>query len=489
MNRLNLADVFVGLRDRWPDNNAVVSPFLTLTYSQLVARAAQTARELRSRGIMSGARIGLSLRDSAEAVAAMIAVWMIGGTAVPLDFRAPPAERDQLARDMGLSAVLEDRSVDAPSYESILVGPAWAEAIGRHEPTPLWAGGDDQAPAAISLTSGTTGRPNGIVIDHERLLLRSLFEPFQPFGSTLLNPLPLSFSASRTYTLGALLQGTTVRFHPALFSAAELADTLVSANVTSACVVPTMIRALLEVAGERSTPMFGGLKALYALGAPMHPEEKLRARNLLSHNFVDGYGASICGRISALFGPDLDSSPESVGRVLPHVALQIVDANDEVLPFGEEGIVRVRTPGMARGFYGKAESGVGDVLKDGWAYPGDFAAVDKGGLLHLLGRTSDLIIRGGANVHPGEVEALLAEYDGVKEVAVVGFAKTREGEEIAAFVVGESGLTEAALVAHCRTRLSPDKRPRKFVFVNELPRNLNGKVSRSALRSQLENSV
>ncbi len=129
--------------------------------------------------------------------------------------------------------------------------------------------------------------------------------------------------------------------------------------------------------------------------------------------------------------------------------------------------------------------GSGDSFKGGWAYPGDLGARDADGFLQLLGRTSDLIIRGGANVHPAEVELVIGECEGVQEVAVVGFTKLPEGEEIAAFVVSPS-LTEAALDAHCRTRLAPDKRPRKFVLVADLPRNANGKVLRSELRKQLE---
>jgi acyl-CoA synthetase (AMP-forming)/AMP-acid ligase II len=141
---------------------------------------------------------------------------------------------------------------------------------------------------------------------------------------------------------------------------------------------------------------------------------------------------------------------------------------------------------MARSVYGGSATASGDTFKGGWAYPGDIGAFDSDGFLHLLGRTSDLIIRGGANVHPSEVELALSDCEGVQEVAVTGFTKLPEGEEIAAFVVSAGNLTEATLDAHCRTRLPPDKRPRKFVFVSDLPRNANGKVLRSELRKQLE---
>jgi len=219
----------------------------------------------------------------------------------------------------------------------------------------------------------------------------------------------------------------------------------------------------------------------------MAPAEKIRAKASLSDNFVQVYGATNCGRISALSGADLEARPDTLGRVLPHVIMQMVDDNDRILPPGESGIIRLRSPGMARRGYGSSASS-GEGFKGGWAYPGDIGAFDEDGFLHLLGRTSDLIIRGGANVHPSEVELAISECPGVRDVAVVGFAKLPEGEEIAAFIVAEGNLTEAALVAHCRTCLAPDKRPRKFVFVSDLPRNTNGKVLRSELRNRLENA-
>jgi acyl-CoA synthetase (AMP-forming)/AMP-acid ligase II len=172
--------------------------------------------------------------------------------------------------------------------------------------------------------------------------------------------------------------------------------------------------------------------------------------------------------------------------VLRHVELQIVDDYHQPLPIGVPGTIRVRSPAMALTTCGSEPRTDGDRIKDGWVYPGDIGAVDDAGFLSLCGRASDLIIRGGFNVYPSEVENVLAEHVGVKEVAVVGFTKWREGEEIAAFVVPSSNLTEAELIEYCRARLSPDKRPRKFVLATELPRNVNGKISRVKLRQQLE---
>jgi long-chain acyl-CoA synthetase len=487
LNSVNLTDVFVGMSSRWPDRKAIVSPNVSLTFSQLASRAAQSARELRLRGIGAGANVGVGIRDNPETVVLIIALWMLGATAVPIDFRTKAAGRNLLAREFDLNAIIEDRELPAAGYESILIDSTWADLIAGHDGTPIWRH-EHLPPAAalISLTSGTTGRPLGIVLDHERALFRYIYDPSQRFGTSLLNPLSLSFSASFTHTLSALLHGSAVHFHPVLFSTEELAEAIRAWEVTSVCGVPTIIRNMLKMVGERSVPLFERLDAFYCFGAPMFAEEKCHAKRILCDNLVQEYGSSMSGRISSLSGADLVTRPDTVGRVLPYVALQVVDGDDKVLPSGEVGVLRVRSPAMARTIHGEARN-LGDKLRGGWAYPGDIGALGDDGFLQLVGRASDLIIRGGANVHPAEVEGVIAKHRGVQDVAVIGFTKLPEGEEIAAFVVPSPNLTEADIVAHCIARLGPDKRPRKFVFVPDLPRNANGKIMRAELRRQLEN--
>jgi acyl-CoA synthetase (AMP-forming)/AMP-acid ligase II len=379
----NIAKTLIALAARWPGSTAIVSSRLSLTYGELIGRAARSARELRRRGVGPGSRVGITLRDGGEAVVAMVALWMLGAAPVPIDFRSKPDEQAQLAGEFQLSAIIGDRQTSQASFASILVDDNWTDVIAKHD--------------------------------------------------------------------------------------AE----------------PTILRALLEAPSREGTYLFPGLDSLYCFGAPILPDEKRRARAMLSRHFVEGYSSSLAGRMTVLYSADIDARPETVGRVLPHVTLEIVGEDDRPLPAGEVGAIRVRSPAVARAIYGTARDS-GDQLKNGWAYPGDTGALDGEGFLQLMGRSSDLIIRGGVNVHPSEVEAVLAELEGVKDVAVVGFAKSREGEEITAFVVSSPELTEAALNAHCRNRLVSHKRPRKFVFVSDLPRNANGKILRTELRKQLE---
>jgi long-chain acyl-CoA synthetase len=489
LKRINAVEVFVGLASRWEDRTAIVSPRLTLRYRDVVSRAARSARALRALGIGPSNNVGIAIRDSGEALVLMLSLWMLGAVPVPIDFRSKANERELLVREFDLIAILEDQSrAEMPRYASILVSDTWTESIAKHADTPLFE--SPPAPALISLTSGTTGRALGIVLSHKQLLFRlksNLQLGRRRPGGCLLNPIPVSGSSPRNHSLSQLFDGGTIVFHPPLFSAGELADAVWSRAATSLCLVPTILRELFRVHRRGDSPLFNNLDLMYCFGAPLLPSEKRRARADLCEHFVEGYSSGASGRISVLSGTDLDVRPETVGRVLPYVELQIVDHNDKTLPVGGAGIIRVRSPAVALGTCGGSTRADGDRIKDGWVYPGDIGAVDKTGFLRLLGRTSDIIIRGGVNVHPSDVEAALLEHEGVKEVAVVGFAQSREGEEIAAFVVPSSNLTESSLIAHCRARLSPDKRPRRFLFVPKLPRNANGKIVRAQLREQMEN--
>ena len=481
----NAAETFVRLAKRWEDATAIVSPRLSLSYSELIVRAARSARELRVLGIGPGSIVGLATRDGGEATVLMLSLWMLGAVPVPIDFRVTPTERTRLAEEFNFIVILEDRMSEPIGYESILVDDSWTDIIARHDGTAHF---DNCQPARalISLTSGTTGRPVGIVLDHEQLLFRlatNLQLGRRRPGGRLLNPFQMSSSSPRNHSLSKLFDGATVYFYPPLFSASGLADAVLSKAATNLCVVPTLLRGLLEFHSGQNSPLFPHLDCLYCFGAPIMPDEKQAARSELCRHFVEGYSSSASGRISVLSGTDIDVRPETVGRVLPHVQLQIVDDNDRQLPLGVAGTIRVRSPAMALSTYGDMTRTQGDRIKDGWVYPGDIGAIDDAGFLRLHGRTSDFIIRGGFNVHPSEVESVLAQHAKVKEVAVVGFTQFREGEEIAAFVVPTANLTEAELIEHCRARLSPDKRPRKFVFATELPRNVNGKICRVKLQT------
>lgn len=486
MSPFSLADVFIGMADRHAGKPAIVSRERTLSYAEFAGMASRTARALERHGLRPNATVGIALRDPALALTTMLGVWMAGSTAVMTDFRSTMAERRHLADDLELDVFLEDRPFPDAPYPSLRIDAAWMDIVQSMSPPER---GQGHAPALISLTSGTTGRPQGLVIDHYQLLarhhLRSGYLRTGQAGRMLL-ALPISSSSARNHALGHLLSGGTVEFLPPLTDSEELAEAVLRSRASFVHCVPTIIRGLLDRFGDRSQPLFPDVETLYCGTSAISAQEKLRALACLSPNYLEVYSSSSTGTISLLAGDDVRARPETVGRVVPHVRLQIVGDDDTPLPAGEVGHIRVRSPGMALGLRGVGVRGGGDRFTDGWAYPGDLGRRDEQGFLEIAGRASDLIIRGGVNVHPAEVEAAILGCANVRDVAVVGFSSGREGEEIAAFVVGSADLRESDIVACCRRGLSPDKRPRIIRLVDTLPRNAAGKTLRAQLRAELE---
>lgn len=488
-SRTNLTDLFIALGRQHGDMPALVQGGRSLSYAGLVTEAGRVAHCLKQDGIRPGDQVGLALRDGIGFMCAMIGLWMIDAVAVPIDFRNRTDERVRLCGEFDLARILEDRDSGDGRYRSILWDGNFAERCAAQPAMPPEVTAGTEYPAAISLTSGTTGRPLGIVMSHRTLLMRMLgysTECAYPERARFLNAYPLSFSASRHHTLGHLLRGGTILFHPPTFGAAELADRIRKEDITFLFAVPATVSALLELAGEDGEgPIFPGLSMLYCGGSGMSDEDKRRAYRRLTPGFLHCFSSSVSGTVSVLAGEDVLTRADTDGRVIKSSRIEIVDEADRPLPNGEVGAMRIRSLGIAEGLYKARERATGDRIRDGWGYTGDLAKLSDDGFLTIVGRTSDLIIRGGANVFPAEVEEAIARMPGVREVAVVGYPDPSLGEEIAAFVVAGPEITEAGLTAHCRVELPSDKRPRRFVFVEALPRNPNGKILRRELKDQV----
>ena len=275
-------------------------------------------------------------------------------------------------------------------------------------------------------------------------------------------------------------------FTPLLVSPSDIVARVVKTGADSMLTVPAVVRSLMELASG-SGPLFPEMDWLMCCGAPMLPQEKIDARDKLCRGFVQNYGSTMAGMITLLETADIEMHSQSVGRPLPHVLVEIVDSDNRPVPAGEMGQIRVRTPGAGAdlSLAVDAPRRQSDLIIDGWIYPGDLGMLDGGGFLHILGRSSDVIIRAGVNVYPGEVEEVMSLFPGVIEVAVVGWPDKMLGEEIAAFVVVKDGVRPDALLGWCRSRLQPDKQPRQVFPIKAMPRNANGKLVRRDLIAQL----
>ena len=482
---MNLAEVISDHARSQPDVLALVDGDRRLRYDELDRMIRRSAAHLRSLGVSAGDPVAICLGDNADHVIAFLSAARLGAVSVPIDWRAPPTERARIAEGLGAKlALVEAGAPNVGDLSSVAVDAHWYAQADRQDPAQAFPSEPD-APLMIGLTSGTTGGVKGMLVTHRQMHARTI--PFDailaPGPHRYLSASPLAFSAGRGYCLTHLIRGHTVVLHPPLFSAEEYVEVANRAQATVGFVVPTVLRALLALP-PASQPLLPALQALICAGAPAHPEEKRAALRRLTSGFHEIYGTVGTGPITVLGPRDIAEHADSSGRPHSIWQIEIVDESDRRLAGGDAGRLRVRGPGAAS----RLESGsaaAGESVREGWYYTGDIASLDAAGFLHLKGRASDMILRGGSNVYPDEVEAVLTEHAAVADAAVVGRPSTELGEEVVAVVVARATVTADELIAHCRRRLSAYKLPAEIMFVSELPRTSFGKPDRKRLAGSL----
>lgn len=481
----NLADIFVSLANRFPDRVAIQSAELTLTYAGLNQRARQLSNLLASKNVAAGDRIGIALSTNAETFVAMLALWHLGATALVADFRSRGPEREKLVETLKLRAYIQDRPAPGGgTYPFIQLNAGWEEGVPVAETNASCV----NRIAAIGISSGTTGLPQPVALTHECLYLRYALarssQQWRP-GGRFVASAPLAFSATRKHVISRLLDGGTVIFPSLLASAGDLADAVISSKANALLTVPAFARGMIDLAPSTGL-LFPDLEYMMCCGAPMTQQEKLHCLNRLCSGFVQNYGSTMAGMVTVLGSDEIAAHPTSVGRPMEHVLLEIVDGSINRLPIGSAGIIRLRTPGVAEELeLDGLEKRSSDIVVDGWIYPGDIGFLDQDGFLTIVGRTSDLIIRGGVNVYPSEIETVLAAHPSIREAAVVGVADRVLGEEIVAFITVRTPVNVREIMMHCASRLHPDKQPRQILVVDEFPRNANGKLVKRELVEKL----
>jgi long-chain acyl-CoA synthetase len=468
-----------------PGTPALIEGDRTVTYGELAVLVRRTTCHLTAHGFRRGDRIGLCLRDTCDHLIALLAVAHMGGVAVPLDWRARPTENARFILQLGLTSVLaEPDSRLTGDCAVVLLDEGWRHAVDR---IAVHVGGQSPGdwtdPFVISATSGSTGNPKFTSMTHSQyhFAIAGMFELMGLSGEhRFLCTLPLYYSGGRNSCLAHLLRGDSVVLYPSLFGTAEYLDAVSRHRITVGVVVPSMVRRLLSTRGSK--PMLPGLAKFFCTGAPLHAEEKREAARRLSPSFHERYGTAETLAISVLRPEDLAERADSVGHPHSLVEIEIVGDDDQPLPDGEVGRLRIRGPGVGSPLPGPA---VDMNFHNGWYYPGEIARLDEAGYIFLQGRTSDVIIRSGAKIYPAEVEAALLEHPGVIEAAVLGHRGIDGEETIMAFVVPRDGLSVGELLGHCRARLTPHKVPRQIRYLEQLPKNTAGKIDKLALAKTL----
>ncbi|KXX58799.1 class I adenylate-forming enzyme family protein [Rhodococcus sp. LB1] len=471
---------------RYQDLPAVGQGSVTLSYRHFAARVDAFAAQLADHGVGLGDVVAVMLRNRIELLVAIQAAWRIGATATPVNPAFTPDEAEFQIRDAGAALVVTNGTVAlSPEIETIGVDQmptsrriGWAPAAT--------AARDDLA--LLIYTSGSTGRPKGVMLTHRNLefMVSSMvdFLELTPNDHCLVllplfhvNAICVSFLAP---TLAGAQISIMERFTPASFfdDVARLRPTYFSA-------VPTIFSMLIT--SERAdTADYSSLRFAACGAAPIPKELLLRAEGLLGVPIVEGYGLTEGTCVSASNPLVGQRKPGTVGPAVPGQRVAIMDGQAALLPAGAVGEIVIRGDNVMQGYLGQPLVTAATVV-DGWLHTGDVGYLDEDGYLVLVDRIKDMIIRGGENIYPKEIENALATHTGVLESAVVGVPDDTYGEVPAAYVVlypDAEDADDSALMEHLRSRLARFKMPAAIHIADALPRNAVGKVDKPELRLQ-----
>jgi malonyl-CoA/methylmalonyl-CoA synthetase len=457
----------------------------TLTFGELDARSNRLARQLANRGLCAGDRLAVYLPNRVEYIDLLLASIKLGAIFVPINI---------LYRGREIAHILQDaqpRSVVAlRSSMALFAGtPAWdleqltADA-GLQSSDRLRSHVDGDAPAAIVYTSGTTGRSKGAVLSHNNFLANTvnLVACWRiTAADRYLGVLPLFHVHGLANGLMTwLASGCRMRLGER-FEASRAAELFAAFRPTLFFGVPTVYVRLLELPAETARAI-GERMRLFVSGSaplPVHVFEAFRER--FGHAILERYGMSetLMNTSNPYAG---ERRPGSVGSPLPGISARIVRPDGSEAGAGEPGELLVRGPNVFSGYWRQPDA-TAAAFTDGWFRTGDLAERSDDGYVTLRGRRTDLIISGGFNIYPREIEELLAEVPGVREACVVGVPDARRGEVPIAYVVSDGSVDAGMLESTCRQALASFKVPRAFVEVDALPRTALGKVQKHLLPS------
>jgi 2-furoate---CoA ligase len=538
---VTLGDLLARAALRRPDADAVVDGRRRLSYAELDRRATAAARGFGRLDVRRGDRVLLVLRNRLEHVVAYWALQKLGAVAVPVNFRLAANELRYLLTDSDAKVALFEESTAAPTREATDGTPVRLVFVGDRAPAGTfafddWLGGGGGGvpvgrsgtpesrpqleelrnagewvtqperrppgpalePAAegdlslILYTSGTTGRPKGVPRTHKNHYAGAMAHVIQcgyTWGERTLGVMPLYHTMGiHALTSMAAVNGCFVC--QADWSSAEALRLIADEHVTALYLIPTLFWDLVHAPELARTDVSTVRKLAYA-GAPMPASLTVACAKTFGPDvFVNHYGSTEIYTFSTF--PDVRVKPGCAGRPGIHSTLRVVTASgerrvapDETVAAGEKGeVIASLASDEAFAGYWKRPDADARALRDGWYFTGDMGWIDADGDLWVAGRVDDMIISGGENIHPVEVEDVLTRHAGVRDAAVIGEPDEKWGERVVAFVVVAAGVTAEALDAHCRASgdLANFKRPRRFVFVREIPKTASGKLLRRLLR-------
>lgn len=473
-----------------------------MDYAGFHEAAQAVAGWLIARGVAPGDRVAIFAANIPEYLVAQYGAWYAGAAIVPINAKLHAAEVTWICQNAGAKLVFTTEAealteAGCPGEIIGLADAAWRAALGHAGAGPLDRGADDLA--WLFYTSGTTGRPKGVCITHRMLEVMSLGYladvDMISRDDAALYAAPLSHGAG-IYNMMHVLKGARHVFPPSGgFDPVEIFDLARKLGRVHMFAAPTMVKRLTRIAKERGESG-EGLRTIVYAGGPMYLADIIEAVDHFGPIFAQVYGQGECPMgITVLTREEVAdrSHPRwrerlaSVGRAQSASEVAILDGDGALLPPGEHGEIAVRGDIVMPGYW-QNDAATQKTIRDGWLWTGDMGWMDAEGFVTMQDRSKDLIISGGSNIYPREVEEALLTHPDVAEVSVVGRPHEEWGEEVVAFVVTEADrpLDTAALDAHCLERIARFKRPKDYLPIDALPKNNYGKVLKTELRDRLK---
>jgi long-chain acyl-CoA synthetase len=486
---VNLASNLLRSAQAHADRAAVRNGDDVVRYDQLDRDTARVAGLLRERGLRPGDRVGVMLPNTAEFAVVYYGVLRAGGVVVPMNPLLKAREVDFYLSDSGARLMFAwhtfaheaQTGAKQAEAEAVVVDPdGFGAVLASASPAADLVDRADEDTAVILFTSGTTGQPKGAELTHANLATNTEVTLSELLGLTaddvIFGGLPLFHAFGQTCTLNtAVAVGGCLTLLPR-FSAEQALRILAEHRVTVFAGVPTMYSALLHAPGREGYDA-SRLRLSFSGGAAL-PVEVLRGfEEAFGCAVLEGYGLSETSPVASFNHPGRERKPGSIGTPIRGVEMKVVDADGNELAPGEAGEIVIRGHNVMKGYWRRPEA-TAAVIRDGWFHTGDVARVDQDGYFFIVGRQKDLIIRGGYNVYPREIEEVMHEHPAVAEVAVIGIPHAELGEEVAAAVTLKPGATATAdeLRGYVKSQVAAYKYPRKVWIVDALPKNATGKI-------------
>jgi long-chain acyl-CoA synthetase len=511
---LNLALMLEGSAERLPSRDAVVLGDTRLSYAELNGAANQVANLLVESGIRPGDRVAMSCPNIPYFPIVYYGILKAGAVVVPLNVLLKAGEIAYHLQDSGAKAYLcfegtrdlplgaegwqgfgrsggcnhfflitADPQARTPIEGATTLGSALAGMAPRFE-TVVTEATDT---AVILYTSGTTGQSKGAELTHANMVMNAI-ACWRLFGSVEhdvhLVALPLFHSFGQTVQMNAGLGGGATLVLLPRFDAGAALAVMARERVTFFAGVPTMYWGLLSVGQEKAAPAIAAnLRMAISGGAALPVEILEQVEKVYGVRIREGYGLSETSPVASFNHPGRTAKPGSIGQPIWGVQMRLVDGDWNEVPEGESGEIAIRGHNVMKGYHGRPDA-TAEVLRHGWFRTGDVARRDDDGYYFIVDRAKDMIVRGGFNVYPREIEEIIMTHPDVSLVAVVGVPHASRGEEVKAFVIRNSGshLTEDELVDWCKKRMASYKYPRLVEFREGLPMTSTGKILKRMLR-------